>query len=736
MKKSIISLFVFLLGLGFTTTSCEDMLTPDMNRYTENFSGTDTVYFYLGILRNVQDMVEQNELLGDLRSDLVATTAYSTDSVSHIINYTRDEDGENGLLNRAAYYKVINQCNFYLAKCDTSAVKNNIQYMKKEYAQVLNIRAWAYLQLVQTYGEVPFITKPVDNADTGWETSSPEGTATADNLIALFKNDLETANRIEYTMGYPSSSSDFQTGNSSFSVPMSRMRFYSDLIMGDMYLFRGQSRADYVAAATSYYKFLEENKSTYYVSGSSASYSKATVNNKDEFTPNVTSWIGSGLSAAAFTTSENITSIPSAANSTIGRVLTTSAGIYGFKTSSTVNSGTDSDGNTGGNGTISGSYQYKMAQVQPSNAYVALNQAQVYSTTTGSSNAVEYYEGVGDARLHATAPYYEFVENTNKFKQRVITKYAPSGNIDKEGVSYGGSFKYFKSLYRTRQVYLRYAEAINRAGYPRFAFAILRNGLKADRLASLGDSLVYDDEAQTATHVYYIDSLSHLDDATVINYITVDEMRRAAEEGGTFLDFTSSDNWYNSKGIHGLGNGTLAATDTLNSYENVVAQRIIDEANRTSSLTASVKRIAKRLQNSRADEATEDPSEGDQPGEGGDGDEPAEEPNRDDYEVIEPEIVHYDEIESGKLEINAVETLIADEMALETAFEGSRMFDLIRISRHKDAAGDNGVAWLAWKIARRDKTLAPYENVNDYDASLYGTMLNTENWYIMSPTNK
>ena len=55
--KSILSLFIFLLGFGATTTSCEDMLTPDMDRYSEGFSGKDTVYFYLGILRNVQDMV-------------------------------------------------------------------------------------------------------------------------------------------------------------------------------------------------------------------------------------------------------------------------------------------------------------------------------------------------------------------------------------------------------------------------------------------------------------------------------------------------------------------------------------------------------------------------------------------------------------------------------------------------------------------------------------------------------
>ena len=103
--KSILSIFIFLLGLSVTTTSCEDMLTPDMNRYNEGFSGRDTVNFYFGIIANVQDMVEQNQLLNDLRSDLATVSTYSSDTISDIINYNRQPNGENGLLNRAAYTK-------------------------------------------------------------------------------------------------------------------------------------------------------------------------------------------------------------------------------------------------------------------------------------------------------------------------------------------------------------------------------------------------------------------------------------------------------------------------------------------------------------------------------------------------------------------------------------------------------------------------------------------------------
>ena len=170
-KKTILGLFL-LLGIGMATTSCEDMLTPDLNRSAENFSGKDTVNFYLGILSNMQDMIEQNILLGEVRSDIADTTMYTSDSIADIANFKRTPDGENELLNRAAYYKVINQCNFYLSRVDSLASKNNVYYMRKETAQVLLIRAWTYMQLVQNYGRVPFITTPVSSANFTSRASS------------------------------------------------------------------------------------------------------------------------------------------------------------------------------------------------------------------------------------------------------------------------------------------------------------------------------------------------------------------------------------------------------------------------------------------------------------------------------------------------------------------------------------------------------------------------------------
>lgn len=723
------------MGVGIATTSCEDMLTPDLTRYTENFSGRDTVYFYNGILRNVQDMVEQNELLGDLRSDLVTTTKYTSDSISNIVKYENKRiDGEDQLLNRAAYYKVINQCNFYLAKVDTTAQKNNIKYMKREYAQVLNIRAWAYLQLVQTYGTVPFITKPVDNADTGWE-KNPEKWATADNLLDLLKADLKTANGIEYANGYGYPDyGEYQTGNSNFKVNTKYLRFYSDLILGDLYLLHSANRQDYIEAAKSYYKFLRRyNNSTYNVTGGFATYSRYQLpNGTYQYTPNVDSWIGSGLNASSLG-NENITIIPSAANNTFGRVLSRNVQIFGFDPSSRNSTSSDvNGGSVSTSGQVTISVNYRSRQVGPSNAYVNLCKTQSYSNTeyaSGIASNITYFTGVGDARMYGTAPIVETKEGgRDENENRYIMKSAVPSSVDGSGLAHGASFKHFRSIYRVRQVWLRYAEAINRAGFPRLAFAVLRDGIDHQTLPTLTDSIKYINADSTKYHtVTYLDSTSVENTSRGVFYLGNDEMRRAQAEPehSLFLpDFENKDNneWLSNRGIHEQGCGASSVLDTIFSYKNVVAKRIEEEAKRTNSLTASVKRHIRNLR--RYDVTVGDDTNT------GTGD------VEEDGEQKEPAPA-----EVNPLEVQAVETLIADECALETAYEGSRMFDLIRFARHmnNDASGVSsftptyGTTWLAWKIARRNENLKPYEDPTIYDGSLYTLLLDPSNWYIVSP---
>ena len=704
------------------------MLTPDMDRYAEGFSGKDTVAFYMGILSNLQDVAEQNFLLGEIRGDLVDTTMYCSDSIAAIANFDRQPDGENIFLNRAAYYKVINQCNYYLASCQTDASKNDVRYMRKEFAQVELIRAWTYMQLVQAYGEVPFITQPVDNADTGWETNSPEGTVNASNLIDKLESRLQQAALYEKTEGYPSYG-DLTTGGG-VTVPFQRVLFYSDLVLGDLYLMRGRDRSDYIKAANYYHEYLEKYKGSRRIQSSYRTYfSQETYGSRITYRNSCNLWINNQFADASQlgNGSEAITVIPSASNVYFGKVLAQLPQIYGFDvttSASTTGSSTNDAGTVTGSvsGSISTYPNYKNRQIGPSQKYLNLCADQSYTEPVdGSSGSVvdaKFYEGTGDARVAGSAP----LVTTKIGKLRFIHKYNPSVSVNNDE-AYGFSFRYMKSIYRLSQVMLRYAEAINRAGYPRHAFAILRDGFTESYKPALGDSIRYYEETQPdgsvlkyKQHVYYVDSLYT---GRSLNYLSTNELRKAINEGhaNTILSCRA---WYNN-GVHELGCGRSSDYDSLYSYQLKVSQRIEDEAKRTGrendpEVLALVKRLREEGKNPVKLESVPEP----------------------DDEALEAEYVEvaaYPEYsEPTALEINAVETLIADEMALETAFEGTRFFDLVRIASHKnnDASSPSGTDWLAWLVSRRSLNLKPYENVWQ-TGSLFGILQSPANWYLRNP---
>ena len=705
-NKSIISLLVFLMSFGLATTSCEDMLTPDMDRNVENFTGRDTVNFYLGILSNVQEMIENNVILGEVRGDLCEPTDYVSDTISAVANFIPTEDAENGLLNRAAYYKVINQCNYYLARVDTMAQKNNIYYMRKEYAQVQAIRAWTYMQLVQNYGTVPFITRPVENAGTGWESNSPEGTVNADNLLdKLLENNLMRAYEYERLLGLPNYGT-FKTG--AVDIPHKLTLFPTALVLGDLYLLRGASTSDYERAAAFYYDYLEDAGT---IPNGNAGL-RVFYNGEDKtYTPNENGyWVMPTLNYNG----DLITLVPSAANASIGKTLTRVAQIYGFDPHSSTSSTDQGDAGIALSGQISVQVNYKNRQIAPTPSYINLCKNQIYALQE-SETKIEYPANLGDCRIDGTIKYMREDGQRRAF----IQKFCPRA-MSSESYLSGFTFRYNMPVYRKRQIYLRFAEAINRAGFPRHAFAILRNGLQAKKMPAIRyDSVQYDDVNKTFKKVPYLRIVA---DGT--GYIGIDEMRRALDHPD-FLDFTDDAKW-NSQGIHAFGTGEHNDLDTLYTYDLIVGERMAQEALRAGAPAEAAQRLRYSLL-----EESNTPTTGE--GEG----QPTE-PDRSDYTELpadDPQVPT-----DLAQQINAVETLIADEMALETAYEGWRYYDLMRIARHKNAdnwgAGVSGTQWMAWLISRRSLDLKPYENPTQYDATLFGKLSDPNNWFLQSPIYK
>ncbi|MDO5074768.1 MAG: hypothetical protein Q4D66_02645 [Bacteroidales bacterium] len=758
MKKSILSLFFALIGISSLTTSCEDMLTPDLDRYATEFTGKDTVNFYLGIVRNLQGMVEQNVLLGELRGDLVAPTEYVSDSINQIINfdYTNLEDGKSLLLNRAAYYKVINQCNFYLAKADSMAIKNNNYYMRRELAQVQLIRAWTYLQLVQNYGSVPFIVAPVDNSNTGWETNPPLGMVNNDNLLQKLEEHggLKQAYAYSETLGYPSYG-EFNNGVS--KINHKYIIFNANLVYGDLYLHTAKTREDYERAAHYYHRYLDRD-CVDYVAGTATAF-RVQEGAEEKYHAATYDWL-SGLSYGISSTPTSIRSmIPSASNSFFGQMLTRIPQIYGFDATSSNSSTTtiqkDQSGKEVNKTTTTGRINlvpnYRNRQVEPSLAYTNLSESQdfVYNEIdfSGKQTNIKYLP-LGDQRMYAAAPLIQ----TEVGRLRFIQKFGASSSLLSSrsvgSVSTSFAFRYGIPLYTTRQVYLRYAEAINRAGFPRHAFAVIRDGLSPESLPTLESATVRDTiwkdpvKKDDIDSIYVITGLKAFNISEGANYISYAELSRAATK--PFLNFKEFETKPN-QGTRVVGTTANSLTtsyrmlrgytdaDSLFTYVRVVDARNAQEASR------------KRQPTPPSFFTEEEHKTG-------------QEPVGFHYEKGEAteETVSFKNAEGGLVddkcivqkitatailpppasddEIAIVETIIADELALETAFDGCRYYDLMRIARHRNAAGQDGNSWLAWLISRRSEDFKPYEQPTKV-GRLFDFLKDEKNWYLPAPKN-
>ena len=143
-------------------TSCEDMFEVESDRQVIDPAlnqKTDSMFYTLGILKGLQQVADQYVMTGEMRGDLTATNSYTETDLRKLANFTADVT--NKYDSAYIYYRIINNCNYYIAHRDTSLRTGSQLVAIPEYAEALAVRAWAYLQLCKNYGEVPFYTDPL-----------------------------------------------------------------------------------------------------------------------------------------------------------------------------------------------------------------------------------------------------------------------------------------------------------------------------------------------------------------------------------------------------------------------------------------------------------------------------------------------------------------------------------------------------------------------------------------------
>lgn len=446
--KSIIFSGLLLLTVGAATTSCEDMLSVDDELHTTNLAPQDTVYQLMGIVNRMQSLVDRTVVLGELRADLVdLDPTVAKTSLQEVMSNNITTDNEYNQV--ADYYAVVNACNVYLAYVDSNYVSHNRKHFEKEIQAVRVFRAWTYLELAKMYGKVPFILDPVlTSGDADDILANATNRADMNTICTYFINDL---------MPYASKVIDMPDFGEMNGMASSTFFIPARLMLAELYLWRGcftQAQSDFVEACRYYHDYFCFTNHEVTTGTVAVTWGDRRMRN---------------TSGDYSITDDKIAIIPLDTCAYDG----TWSELYGFFNSQFENN--------------------YYVPVVPSKYIRELSQEQIwcgYFEEMGNRDTIYSIDKVawedslemGDLRLQAV---YDRSQVSDRYTDRFakdrqhIMKYATSTSNegpDRKLQSY--------TLYRKNIVWLHFAEALNRAGFPQTAFAVLKYGLSSSTISN------------------------------------------------------------------------------------------------------------------------------------------------------------------------------------------------------------------------------------------------------------
>lgn len=775
MKKIKYILPAIFMAIGTTAfVSCDDML--DMGNddvlYTDDNtlkSANDTVNTFVGILYQLQKIGVRTNLYGELRGDL--TTVYQNADVDLKAIANFDVASSNAYNNPRDYYSVINNCNFYLANADTDLSESRQRYgltenyyvLRAEYVAVRAIRAWVYLQLGQIYHEnIPIIETPITTVS---ELNELMQNAPRKDLAWICDHFIADLEQYKDWFDYPYHGNP-KRGGYSGSTPSRMSVLPIHLVLGDLYLWASALRGnagdqDARKAAKCYYDYIiwTPNKSA------------SMPLNNDYKRVNITGWYRDCWYMTGNKYVE-ISDLITGNNRYYGIISegtwysTTSFGRDDSEVISAI--AMDSVAAQSHFNTLRYLYSYNEedgstpASFGPSQPCIDYSDNQVYGDYYKAANAStadfiireplsipdasRQIHFIGDMRLGANLIYSS---NSSEGSKQQITKSHNTRDV---------------IIYRTGDVYLRMAEALNHAGFPKFAKYILTTGL--DNIVI--DSLVLS-QCQTAGDSAFIKQfrfprslfktqLSEKDTKINTPVNIYYPLRETLNKGKSIESPGFNDNDYvNQIGIHQRGSGNAmenpkyypADADVIptnlpaGSYHNGVlcpttpTYSFVNVSFNTNDKPETIKNAIQAANSAFIAFAVSNKGP------------EMDLPNLDDYPNEQQQKIaileyynklraydytlRWDLIEWNRRNVNlivdrqkeVVDSLLDIESALETCFEGFRAGFLMRADYRCGGTG---------RKMGGGKTYAPgqyfAEHVGKRDASLQGKLMDRNNWYI------
>lgn len=653
-------------------TSCEDMFKVDSKIVLYDYENTldqatDTVYSVLGIIKTMQKIADRSVLLGEVRGDLVATSSHANKDLAELYRYDfQNLSKTNRYNNPTDYYAVINNCNYFLAHADTAYTRNRKNVFLREYVAVLSFRAWAYLQLAQVYGDVYFTTKPILSGSDADKSKLPKLNIKqiADTLLT----DFEERFIDELPPSYGELGGETTgTGDKSATHTSSQFFIPVRIIMGDLALWSEQ----YGKAAKYYHDYLSGNEDKLVTTGTG----RVTWFGGDwiYLDPNgdtYSSTFGDNAKPICYIPMEideysgTVSDLPNIFNSSVDNdywyQLTRSNGLTSLSTRQDYCYHWINLQDRKTNGTIIDSCQYMINKYDQLDT-LRRGDLRLQTVLTKKNRTVDEYTS----------------SNISLVEQKLI-------KINPEKIC----------LYRNDVVYLRLAEALNRAGCPQMAFAILKSGLCDDELIDL--YLTCPSELEQAKS-FGIDYLSWMEDTTGTVNTTNFLIYSRGQNNAGFQQVR-----YDLERVSPMGEDFESVSRTIDGASIIRVNSHIDGGN-----TMGI--------HSR-----------------GCGDAAFDKRYTIDNKLIKMGIdtTGLDSLQRVEKSILAVEEYLIDEMGLETCFEGYRFGDLMRISMHRATSGLYDTEFLAKRVASRSTATMEDEDYSVKDGALYNRLKDSKNWFL------
>ena len=427
--------------LTLILSSCSDMLSTEsemveFERDNTLNHPTDSVYSVLGIIGKMQVIADRTVLLGEVRADLMETTEAASADLKRLANFNLSEDNKYNAV--SDYYAVINNCNYYLAYVDTALQRRGRNIFQYEYAAVKAFRAWTYLQLAQIYGAIPLVLTPVMTEMEAQKAMEQEKKGIMD-ICQYFIKDLTPYAEVDLPRFGDINGMESQR----FFIPMRAL-------LGDLCLWAGQ----YQEAARWYHNYLTEKKNPILLNYSN----RITWPSVSEFVRPIDSYSVTG-------TTEILSFIPMEQRVFDGVV----------SDLSNVFNSTEENRN--------------YFQLTPSIAMHQLSADQTFCIENRTNTQIDTIyvpkKGLNQEILVGDLRFYSNYKTSSVTRDSYSEYNADYQTIQKITRSY-------VPTYRRTMVYLRYAEALNRAGLPQSAFSVLKYGLCQENIVSYVDSLERD----------------------------------------------------------------------------------------------------------------------------------------------------------------------------------------------------------------------------------------------------